>query len=55
MGSFRQFTADHRYLVEIVAGKTGFIDPVLLDADDAHDDLFKNARPDDQRRARAAV
>jgi cell division protease FtsH len=47
MGSFRQLTADHRYLVEIAAGKTGFIDPVVFDADDAHDDLLRNARPDE--------
>ena len=44
MASLQEFTADHRYLVKIVASKTGFADPVLFDAGDAYDDLLKNAR-----------
>ena len=47
MASWQQFTADLRYLVGIVARKTGFTDPVLFDADDAYDNLLRNARGDE--------
>jgi hypothetical protein len=47
MTSLQQFTADHRYLVKVVEKKTGFVDPVLFDADDSYSVLLKNARGHD--------
>jgi hypothetical protein len=40
----RQYTADHRYLLEIVARQAGFASPVAVDLDEFHTPLLKAAR-----------
>src|SRR5205823_14503477 len=38
------FTADHRYLLQRVAGAAGFADPVAIDLDEFAEPLLKRAR-----------
>src|SRR5436853_625352 len=38
------FTADHRYLLQRVAGAAGFADPVAIDLDEFRTPLVKKAR-----------
>jgi hypothetical protein len=40
----RQYSADHRYLLDAVRRQAGFADPVALDLDEFGDPLFKAAR-----------
>jgi cell division protease FtsH len=40
----KQYTADHRYLLELVAHRMGFAVPVAIDFDDFHDPLMRLAR-----------
>jgi hypothetical protein len=40
----RQYTADHRYLLEVVARQAGFRAPVAVQLDDFHEPLLKAAR-----------
>jgi hypothetical protein len=40
----RQYTADHRYLLQVVARQAGFAAPVAIDLDEFHDPLLKTAR-----------
>ena len=40
----QQYTADHRYLLEVVARQAGFRAPVAIDLDEFYQPLLKAAR-----------
>src|SRR5262249_12566845 len=42
--TLRQYTADHRYLLEVVARQAGFTAPVAIDLDEFYDPLLKSSR-----------
>jgi adenylate kinase family enzyme len=44
VNSLKQYTADHRYLLEVVARQAGFAAPVAIDLDEFYAPLLKAAR-----------